>query len=170
MANVEAFDILKRSGKVAFYGVPSKEGEYTYHRMKGFTTLSTEKNPKEYSRQYVDEESERTDVVGYNTSISFGFDRAKGNAAHEDLVSIFDDEKIGAAAIRPIVIVDFENATDAGAKAVKRMFSVIPSSEGDGTDAYTYSGTFKTAGDKQSGIAESDDEWQTITFTEGSGE
>lgn len=166
MANVEAFDVLKRSGKVAFYGVPSEEGKYTYHRMKGFTTLSTEKNPKEYSRQYVDEASERTDVVGYSPSMSFGFDRAKGNAAHDDIISIFDNEKLGADAIRPIVIVDIASE---GKNAVMRMFSVIPSTEGDGTDAYTYSGTFKAAGDKQLGIATTTDEWQTVTF-DSSGE
>ena len=37
-------------------------------------------------------------------------------------------------------------ATDGKKVAYKRDFAVIPDSEGDGTDAYTYSGTFKTKG------------------------
>lgn len=160
--NVETFDILKRSDKLAFYGVPSEGGEYTYHRMKGFTSLSTSKNPKEYSRQYVDEDSERTDVVGYSPSLSFNFDRAKDNAVHDDIIGIYDGEKLGADAVRPIVIVDI---TETEGNAVCRTFSIIPDSEGDGTDAYTYSGTFRAAGEKQLGTATSEDGWKTITFT-----
>lgn len=159
--NVEAFDILKRNDKLAFYGVPTEGGEYTFHRMRGFTTLSTSKNPKEYSRRYVDEESERTDIVGYSPSLSFNFDRAKDNAVHDDIISVYDGEKLGADAVRPIIIVD---TTKEGDNAVYRTFSIIPESEGDGTDAYTYSGTFRSAGEKQIGVATPDDNWMTITF------
>ena len=159
-------DVLKRSDKVAFYGVPSGTGgEFTFHRMKGFTSLSTSKNAKEYSRQYVDEVFEQTDVVGYTPSISFNFDRVKGNAVHDDIISIYDGEKVGADAVRPIVIVDLSGAE---ATAVSRDFAVIAENEGDGTGAYTYSGTFKAKGNVVSGSVESDDEWQTITFTKAS--
>ncbi len=155
-------DILKRSDKVAFYGVPAAEGEYTFHRMKGFDEISTSKNPKEYSRQYVDEEFEQTDVVGYNPSISFGFDRIKANAVHDDIVAIYNDEKVGADAVRPIIMVDIADGT-----AIRRDFAVIAESEGSGTDAYKYSGTFRVKGDKVVGTASSADEWQTVTFAEG---
>jgi hypothetical protein len=158
---MEKLDILKRSDKLAFYGVPGEGGEYTYHRMKGFSTLSTAKNPKEYSRQYVDEESERTDVVGYSPSMSFTLDRAKDNAVHDDIISIYDNEKVGADAVRPIIIVDM---TADAVNAISRNFAVIPDAEGDGTDAYVYSGTFKATGEKIVGTATSSDEWQTITF------
>lgn len=40
----------------------------TYTRMTGFTSMSESKNSTEYSRQYVDEASERSDVVGYSPS------------------------------------------------------------------------------------------------------
>ena len=51
-------NLMKRSDKVAFYGIKAAEGDtYTYHRMQGFTDISTSKNPIEYSRQYVDEEN-----------------------------------------------------------------------------------------------------------------
>ena len=58
--------LVPRSQKVLFYGVPAASGDTTtYHRMKGFTDVSTSKNAKEYTRQYVDELFEQTDVTGY---------------------------------------------------------------------------------------------------------
>ena len=71
--------ILKRSEKIAF----CKVGE-TYRRMRGFTDFSMSKNPTEYSRKYVDEESERNDVVGYNPTISFAFDRFSDDTVHAE--------------------------------------------------------------------------------------
>ena len=160
-------DVLKRSDKVAFYGVPTAEGKYTYHRMKGFTSFSTSKNAKEYSRQYVDEVFEQTDVVGYTPSISFNFDKARDNAVHDDIVSIYNEEKIGADAVRPIIIVDLSGEETT---AICRDFAVIAENEGDSTDAYTYSGTFKAKGDTVSGTAASEDGWLTCTFSESLGE
>ena len=157
-------NLMKRSDKVAFYGIKAAEGDtYTYHRMQGFTDISTSKNPIEYSRQYVDEEFEQSDVVGYSPSIAYGFDQFTGNAVHEDIVRISDDELLGTEAVRPIVMVDMSKTED---NAVKRDFAVIPDSEGDSTDAYTYSGNLKVKGDKIKGTATSADGWQTITFTE----
>ena len=159
--------VVKRSEKLAFYGVKGDSGTITYHRMAGFTDISTSKNPKEYSRQYVDEDAERTDVVGYAPSIAYGFDYFKGNVVHEDLIKISDDELMGQEATRSILIVDV-GAT--GPNAMKRDFAVIPDSEGDSTDAYTYSGNLKAKGAKVKGTAASTDGWQTCTFTEPSEE
>lgn len=158
--------IVKRSDKVAFYAVNS-EDDAKFHRMKGFTEISLSKNPKEYSRQYIDEEFERTDVVGYSTSLSYGFDQHEGDAVHDDLVKIHDGELLASDAVRSIVIVDFTKSAegeDGKFFARKRDFSVIPDGEGSSTDAYTYTGTFKTAGDTVSGRASSNDGWQTCVF------
>ncbi|MBR4874662.1 MAG: hypothetical protein IKU87_02440 [Clostridia bacterium] len=159
--------LVKRSDKVAFFGVVNGDG-VTYHRMKGFTDISVSRNPKEYSRQYVDEEFERTDVVGYATSMAYGFDQHAGDSVHDDIVSIHDNELIGADAVRSIIIVDFTKQENGGAYvARKRDFSVIPDGEGSSMDAYTYSGTLKTAGDTVVGTATSSDSWDTCTFVEG---
>ncbi len=157
-------EIIKRYKKLAFYGVPSEGGSgYTFFRMKGFDEISTAKNPKEYSRQYIDEEFEQTDVVAYTPSISFGFDRFQGDAVHDDIISIFNHEKVGADAVRPIIMVDM---ADDEKGAVKRDFSVIAENEGSGMDAYKYSGTFRVKGEKVFGKAVSNDDWQTCTFEE----
>ena len=140
----------------------------TYHRMQGFTDMSKSLNPKEYSRQYVDEEFEQTDVVGFSPSIAYGFDQYKGNAVHDELVKLSDNEAIGTDAVRTIVIVDFtkETANTGEYLATAREFSVIPESEGGSMDAYTYSGTFKVKGDKIEGTATTTDDWQTLEFVQ----
>lgn len=158
--------LVKRSEKVAFYGVKGTGETYVYHRMQGFTDMSTSKNPIEYSRQYVDEDFEQADVVGYSPSIAYGFDQFAGNAVHEDIAKVSDDELIGTDAVRPIIIVDLtkEGTEENSFAAVKRDFAVIPDSEGDSTDAYTYSGNLKVKGEKIKGTATSADGFKTITF------
>ncbi len=161
-----SFDIVGRHEKVAFFGVKGAGEEVTYHRMRGFTEISTSKNPKEYSRQYVDESFERTDVVGYATSISYKFDEMEGDAIHADLVSIEENELLGSAAIRDIVIVDMtaEGTAEGTYVAKSRSFTVVPDSSGDSTDAMTHSGTFRANGDTVLGTATTNDGWQTMTF------
>ena len=66
--------LVQRSQRVAFMDVGAG-GSAEYTRMTGFTALTNGKNPKEYSRQYVDENTERSDVVGYSPSIEYSFDR-----------------------------------------------------------------------------------------------
>ena len=153
--------ILKRSDKKAFYEVGGK-----FMRMRGFTDFSMSKNPTEYSRKYVDEVSERNDVVGYNPSISFEFDRFSDDEVHADMVSIAVNEAVGSDAVRSILLVDTSEETENGFKAQKREFAVIPDSEGNDSDTYTYSGTLKANGAIVRGFATTNDNWQTVTFEE----
>lgn len=135
-------------------------------RMTGFTSLGTSKNPKEYSRQYVDEQSERSDVVGYAESIGYAFDRHTNNGVHAKLAEISDDEIVGTDAQVKILTVDLSevNATATTAPARLRTYSAIPDAEGDSTDALTYSGNFKAASEKTKGTATTTDGWKTCSF------
>ena len=159
-------ELIKRSGKVAFFGVPKEggSGDPTFKRMKGFTDMSQSKNPSEYSRKYVDEDFEQTDVTGYSPSISYTFDMYNGNPVLEDIVKITDNELTGNDAIRDIVLVDI-----ASKKAVKRSFAIVPDTEGDSTDAYTYSGNLKVKGEKVFGTVVLSENDTVCTFTESSG-
>ena len=155
--------LAKRSDKVAYFGVGAADAG-TYTRMKGFTEMSTNKNPSEYSRRYVDEAFEQTDVTGFSPSISYGFDQYVGDPVHDDLVEITDNEKLGSDAVRSIVIVDFTKEVDGGGyEAKKRSFAVIPDSEGGSNDAYTYSGTFRSKGEVILGTATVEDDVATFT-------
>ena len=158
--------LVKRHQKVAYYGVPESGGSTTtFTRMQGFTSLSTAKNSKEYSRQYVDEAFEESDVTGYSPSMSYAFDQYKGNAVHDDIVAITDDELTGDDAVRDIVLVDLTEKSGSAYTARKRSFAVIPDSEGDSMDAYTYSGTFKTKGAIIKETATIDESTNPLTFS-----
>ena len=136
--------LVKRSGKVAFMDVGTS-GTPSYKRMTKFTEMAQSKNAQEYSRSYVDEDGEVTDVTGYSPEISYAFDQYTGNEVHEKLVDITDNEKTGADALVSILIVDFSKPASGGSgyEARLRTYSVIPDTEGDATEAYTYSGAFR---------------------------
>ena len=158
--------MIKRSEKLAFMQV-IENGTSVLRRMKGFTELSVSKNPKEYTRKYIDEVSERNSVVSYSPSISYKLDYEPDNSVHKELSQIADNEMTGEYAVKNIVIVDLTTANASGiCQAIKRAFSVIPSTEGDDNDTYTMSGSMKASGEIVFGTAETEDDWQTITFTE----
>ena len=157
--------LVARNDKIAFFGVKNGETE-TFQRMTNFTALAISKNPKEYTRRYVDEVYDQTDVTAYSPSIAFTFDQYTTNGVHSDIASISDEEKVGIDAIRNIILVDLNSdGTTAGTKkAVKRAFAVVPDTEG-GTDSYTIGGNFKTKGRAIAGTVATTDDWMTITFT-----
>lgn len=159
--------IVKRSDKLAFFGVEGTNHTITYYRMRGFNEITTQKGPIEYSRQYVDEEFEQADVVGYSPTISYSFDQMEGNAVHDDLVHIAEHELLGADAVRFIVMADLSRQDEKGLyPAVKRAFAVVCDSEGDSKEAYTYSGSLKVKGEKVFGTVETTDNWETCIFAE----
>ena len=94
-----------------------------------------------------------------------------GNDVHEDISKISDNELTGSDAVREIIIVDTKNGNDTdGYYAIKRNFAVIVESEGNGTEAYQCSGTFKVKGEKIFGKAKTTDDWASCVFTEDSAE
>jgi len=158
---------VKRNDKLAFYGVKGETETITFNRMKGFTDMSGAKNPIEYTRRYVDEPFEQSDVVGYSPSFSYGFDQHKGNAVHNDIIKIHNDELVLNEAVREIIFVDMTDGDEtAGYSAIKRDFAVIADTEGGSVDAYTYTGTLKVKSEKVKGTVTSTDNWQTCTFVQ----
>lgn len=162
MSNTE--QLVKRSRKVAFMDV-STTSIANFLRMTKFTEISKSKNPTEYSRSYVDEDGEVTDVTGYSEEISYNFDLHVGNLVHEKLVDITDNEKTGADALVRILQVDFTKPKGSGYEARLRTYSVVPDSEGDSTDAYTYSGAFRKNSNMTIGIATMNADNTVATFT-----
>lgn len=162
MSNTE--QLVKRSRKVAFMDV-STTSIANFLRMTKFTEISKSKNPTEYSRSYVDEDGEVTDVTGYSEEISYNFDLHVGNLVHEKLVDITDNEKTEADALVRILQVDFTKPKGSGYEARLRTYSVVPDSEGDSTDAYTYSGAFRKNSNMTIGIATINADNTVATFT-----
>ena len=98
--------MVKRHQRVAFMNTDKTGSSPKYERMTRFTSMKNSKGAKEYSRQYVDKESEDTDVVGYSPSIEYSFDRYTNTPVHDRIAEIHDGEKTGSDALVDIVIVD----------------------------------------------------------------
>lgn len=135
-----------------------------FERMTGFTEGGRSLNATTYDRRYIDEKTERSDVVSYATEIAYAFDRMTDNTVHSKISEIHDKELVGQTV--EIVTVNFneEGTEENSFKARKRVYSVIPDSDGDNTDAYTYSGSFKANGDQVEGTVTSEDNWATCVF------
>ena len=157
--------LVKRSGKVAFMDVSTTQIP-NFLRMRKFTEISKSKNPTEYSRTYVDEDGEVTDVTGYSEEISYAFDLYSGNLVHEKIVKITDDELTGDEALVNILIVDFSKPSGDGYEARLRTYTTVPDTEGDATEAYTYGGTFRKNSKMSKGIATLNSDNTVATFTE----
>lgn len=157
-------ELVKRNGKVAFMDV-STTSIANFFRMTKFTEISKSKNATEYSRTYVDEDGEVTDVTGYSEEISYAFDLYKNNLVHQKIVYITDNEKTGNDALVKILTVDFSKPSGDGYEARLRAYSVVPDAEGDSTDAYTYSGSFRKNSGFTMGIAKVSQDEKTATFT-----
>lgn len=158
--------LVKRSDKIPFAKVKSATAE-TYTRFRGLSEFAQSKNPVEYPRQYIDEATERTDVVGYAPEISFDFDEYEDNTIQQSIAEMFDKELLGDATHIYICIVNLtKEATPSGSyKAVQREYAVIPSDEGGETDRYNYTGSLKAVGSPVFGKATTTDGWETATFT-----
>ena len=157
-------ELVKRNGKVAFMDV-STTSIANFLCLSKITEISKSKNATEYSRTYVDEDGEVTDVTGYSEEISYAFDLYKGNLVHQKLVDIADNEKTGNDALVKILTVDFSKPSGSGYEARLRTYSVVPDAEGDSTDAYTYSGSFRKNSGFTIGIAQVSQDGKTATFT-----
>ena len=156
-------ELVKRNGKVAYMDV-STTTIANFLRMTKFTEISKSKNATEYSRTYVDEDGEVTDVTGYSEEISYAFDLYKGNLVHQRLVNITDNELTGNDALVKILQVDFSKPVGSGYEARLRTYSVVPDTEGDSTDAYTYSGAFRKNSGFTIGVATITEDGLTATF------
>ena len=158
--------LVLRPDKIAFAGIPDPATGVvtTYNRMRGFKNLATAKNPKEYTRQYVDERQEITDVVGMSESKDFEFDQYVNDPIHDYIAGIFDEELLGDDAKIAILTVD---TTATGVNATRRMYNVIPDAAGDGTEAFVYTGRFTAADAAEKVTATIAEDGLTATITTG---
>ena len=172
---IDTLKIKKRSEKLSFMEVKptTGSGESTFVRLEGFTTQTFNANATEYSRRYVDEDTDRTDVTGYSESINYNFDQYVGQKALEEIVKISENELTGTDAVRKIVTVDMTTVKGEAGKtpfagtATVRSYAIVPSSNGDTTDCMTYSGDFKARGAKSACTVTLDDNFQTLTIAIG---
>lgn len=144
-------ELVMRAQFASYMNTGTKDSPVYTLMGEGFTSLKEAKNPKEYSRQYVNESTERVDVVGYATQIDYSTDTYTNNPTIEKIKDISDNEKVGTDAQVEIVNVNLWNDTGSEGKhayeAFMRNYAIIPDSKGDGVEALVYSGSFKAVGD-----------------------
>lgn len=160
--------MVKRCQRVAFMNTDTTGSAPKYDRMTKFSSLSNSKNPKEYSRQYVDQEFEESDVVGYAPSISYSFDRHTNTPVHETIAKIHDGELTGTETLVDIVVIDLFDpvgSAEGTYTARKRTWAVIPDADGDGSDALVYTGSFKAKSSVETGTATISADGKTLTYT-----
>ena len=73
---------------------------------EGFTAFPLALNPKEYTRKYIHDKTERSDVIGYAPSVSYSCDMIKGDPCVQEIVKITNNELVGNDTHREIVNVD----------------------------------------------------------------
>lgn len=130
---------------------------------EGFTAFPESKNPVEYTRKYVNDKTERTDVIGYAPSVAYSCDAIKNDPCVQKIMNITDRELLGVDTYVTIVNVNcWEQTNNNEYKACKRTYAVIPDTKGDGTEALIYSGTLKAVTDPVYGAFNR----STATFTE----
>ena len=143
--------LVRRNQWASFMNTGTSEQE-TYSLMgDGFTQLAESKNPKEYSRQYVNMATEATDVVGYAPAIAYTVDVYSGDPCIKKIMEITDNEYVGSDAQVSIVNVNLWTGTEGSREATRRKYAVIPDGKGDGTDALVLTGNFKAVGDQEKG-------------------
>ena len=147
-----AASVLVLRNKFASYMNTGTSGSPTWSLMgEGFTSLKEGKNPNEYSRHYVHEVTERTDVVGYATQIDYTTDTYTENAVITKIAKVSDEELTGTDAQVEILNVNLFKDSGSGSthayEAFKRTYAIIPDAKGDGTDALIYSGSLKAVSD-----------------------
>ena len=158
---------VKRSERLVFMEVETSSEvggiTKTFHRMQGFTELPESKEVSTYDRQYVDEETERSDVIGTKANLDFAMDYYKGHPVCEKVVDIMENEKTGADAIVTLMSVLIVGDTFT---ARKRDYSLSPSEIGPEIESLTYGGTFVSNGEIINGTATTTDDWMTAEFKE----
>lgn len=114
---------------------------------EGFTSFPEAKNPKEYTRKYINYKTDKSDVIGYAPSIEYSCDCISGDPVVQEIINIHDNELLGTATHRRVVSVNRWEEKDGACPAFMRTFAIIPGNKGEGTDALVYTGTMKAASD-----------------------
>lgn len=162
---IDSLKLKKRSEKLAFMEVKLGDKATGYCRLEGFTTQTFNANSEEYERQYVDEDTKRTDVKAYSESVNYNFDYYLHHPALEEIVKITENELTGTDAVRNILTVDMTSNTSNGQyEATLRAYAIVPSSNGDSTDCMTYSGDFKSRGTKRAVKVTMDADFENATI------
>ncbi len=116
---------------------------------EGFTEFTENKNPREYTRQYINEAVERTDIVGFASAVTYAFDVYEDDPVCDKLLNLTLSEAVGADAVVRIITAFLykESGTAGRVEAIRRDYAVCPSKLGSGTEALICAGNLRACGE-----------------------
>lgn len=156
---------ILQSDRVLFIEVEGKG-----HRFQKMTNKEQGLNPSDEEYSYVDQATTDTEVQGYTPEISYDFNGDDEVKAQEPIINIYENELLGDKAVVTGIEV-FTKKTLVGYegnyKAYRRQFTVVPDTFGGDPGVMVYSGSLKAKGNKEWGYVTTEDNFQTVTFTEG---
>lgn len=133
---------------------------------EGVTAFDDDLAPKTETKQYIADQNERDEVVGYKPTFKYTAEYDETDPVCMKLYGIGANQQIGMTV--DIVTVDVWTETDGVCEARKGTYNVIPSKAGSGApgSALTMEGTLSQVGDLVSGT------WDVATnsFTSGASE
>lgn len=153
---------LVMRAKLAHYMNTGSSSTPTWSRIgEGFTDFTESKNAQEYTRQYIDDQTETTDVVGYSPTIAYSADCYDDDPVCQKVIDIADGELVGdAAQVEIITANEYEtNGSATTCTAYKRTYTVVPDQKGSGVQQLVYTGNLRAVGDQVTGT------WNPTTKT-----
>jgi len=140
--------LLMRYQWESYMGIKGDGDSETFSLIgEGFTSFPESKGAKEYTRKYISDRTERSDVIGYAPSRAYSCDAITDDPVCMEIMKITDNECVGDEAQRTIVAVDAWDEASGSCTAYSRTYAIVPDTKGDGTDALVYTGTMKAVSD-----------------------
>lgn len=173
---IDGKNFVQRADYLPFLECIDSDGVSTFHRMEGFTDFGESKNPKEITSAYVDETTERTNIIGYSSSFGYTFEQYLGQPTQEEIIKIEEGELIGKDAVRRVIVVNMNTVTGLGSGALTatariRPYTIIPDSSASNQGCMTHSGNFKSNGEKEEiQVTAENSDWLTVTIRSGGAE
>lgn len=126
---------------------------------EGVTAFDDDLAPKTETKQYIADQNERDEVVGYKPSFKYTAEHDETDAVCRKLYNIGANQLVGETV--DIVTVDVWTEEDGVCTARKGTYNVIPSKAGSGApgSALTMEGTLSQVGDLDVGT------WDVATNT-----
>ena len=160
--------LLMRNAYLAFMNIEEDEdlpGRYSLVG-EGFKKLSQVKEPTEYTRRFVNESTDTTDIIKYNAEIAYEIDVFSGDPCVQRIVNITDEERRGKKARTDIITLFTEDivAPPFVCKATKRKYTIIPDRIADDVSVLQATGKMVAMNDKIGGTFD----MMTLRFKAGS--
>lgn len=148
--------LVMRSSVLAFMNIQKDPLQLPRYSLigDGFTRLVNNKAPTEYTRKFVNQRTETTDIIKYQTEILYEIDVLSNNEVIRRILDITDGEWRTGAAMTDVVTVwtDEIVARPMVCAASRRQYKIIPTTIGDDIQTLRTTGKMVAQGEAEKGF------------------